>query len=118
MAGELVLTAKSVLRCAHMGVVDIEPSQEWVRVEDVPLLIEPDPKDRPIHRCPQATPTTPPCTRTVAVNEGTSYSAFVRIDDHRVCLGSTTGLTNWSKLAIIPFAVSSPEQDLVSMERG
>lgn len=116
MAGLNILTSSSSLKCAHGGRVDIEPSQRWVRVNGDPVLVDPDTVGRPIHACPMATPANPPCSKTVNANNSASFSALVRIDGHGVCLDTATGMTNWSKLAVIPYAVISAGQDLVSAE--
>jgi hypothetical protein len=107
-----VLTKTAVLKCAHGGLVRNQNSQDWVRIADDPLLVEDDPLARSIAACPMATITTPPCTSTVAVDDA-SYSAFLRIDGHRICLDSTTGRTNWSQLGITPFSVTAVAQVFV-----
>lgn len=111
----LLLTRDAVLKCAHGGVVGIAPFQTWVVIREVPVLVEPDPLSRPIAACPQMTPTTPPCLVTVSVDEGASYSAFVTIDGHRVCMDTATGRTDWAKLSTVPYSVTSPGQDFVSV---
>lgn len=108
-----VLTRAAVLKCVHGGVVSNENSQDWVRIAGDPLLVEPDPLGRSISACPAAMPTTPPCTATVAVDDA-SYSAFIRIGGHRVCLDSTTGRTNWSQLGMTPFGVTAAAQQFVA----
>ena len=110
----LVLTKDALLTCAHGGVVGIVASQDWVTIGGSAALVEPDPLNRPIAACPMMTPTTPPCLLTVSVDEKASYSAFVTIDGHRLCLDGATGRTDWSKLSTVPFAVGRPGQDLVS----
>ncbi len=107
-----VLTKAAVLKCAHGGIVSNENSQDWVRIGGDPLLVEDDPLKRSISACPMATVTTPPCTATVAVDDA-SYSTFIRIGGHRICLDSTTGRTNWSQLGITPFSVTAVAQEFV-----
>ena len=111
----LALTEDATLKCAHGGTVKMKNSQAWVTVAGRAVLIEPDPLHRPISACPQATPATPPCRHTVSVNEGASYSTFVRIDEKRVCLDTATGTTDWGFLAVIPYAVTDPGQSLVQL---
>lgn len=108
-----MLTMKAVVKCAHGGVVRNENSQDWVRVGGDPLLVEEDPLGRSIVACPMATITTPPCTATVSVDDA-SYSAFIRIDGHRVCLDRTSGRTNWSQLGVTPFSVTAVAQEFVA----
>jgi hypothetical protein len=111
----LGLTGKSVLTCKHGGIVRIDPAQDWVTIEGVPVLVEPDLLHRPIATCPQATPTTPPCTLTISVDEAVSYSALVSIDGKRICLDTSAGRTNWSLLAIVPFGVRETGQALADL---
>jgi hypothetical protein len=116
MAGRRVLTGQSVLKCAHMGTVALAPSQDFVRIEGESVLIDPDTVGRPVRACPMATPANPPCTKTVNADRSASFSDFVRIDGRGVCLDTATGMTNWSKLAVIPYSVISPAQDFVGIE--
>jgi hypothetical protein len=111
----LVLTEDAVLKCAHGGVVRLDPQQHWLTIEGRVVLVEGDPLGRPIAACPHATPLTPPCARTVSVDKDASYSAWVSIDGLRVCLDTTTGATDWSRLGTIPYSVNSPGQELVTI---
>jgi hypothetical protein len=118
MAGKQVLTAKSILNCAHGGTVDLDPSQSWVRIGGREVLVEPDTVNRPVKACPMATPTTPPCSKTVNADKGASFSELVKIDGHGMCLATATGMTDWSRMATTPYFVSSPAQDFVAVEGG
>lgn len=115
MAGKQILTAASDLKCAHGGSVDLKPSQGWVRIEGQEILIEPDTVNRPVKACPMATPTTPPCTKTVNADAAQSFSEIVKIDGHGLCMATATGMTNWSRMASTPYAVTAPRQDLVTV---
>jgi hypothetical protein len=110
-----VLTGKAVLACEHGGLVDIKSAQDWVKIDGVPVLVEPDPLHRPVVACPRMTPTTPPCTLTISIDESASYSALVSIDGRRVCMDSATGRTNWSLLTIVPYAVREAGQTLTDV---
>jgi hypothetical protein len=114
MAGRRLLVARAVLKCAHMGTVGLEPSQDFVRVDGDLLLVEPDTIDRPVSACPMLTPGNPPCTRTVNADRAASFSELVSVEGRGVCLDTATGMTNWSKLAVVPYLVVSPGQDLVT----
>ena len=111
-----LLTQDAVLKCGHGGVVRLDPRQHWVTVAHRVLLVEGDPRGRPIVACPQATPLTPPCLVTVSVDECASYSAFMRIDGRRVCLDRTTGRTDWAKLGTVSYSVTVPGQAFVESE--
>lgn len=110
-----VLTDKARLTCAHGGRVGLAASQDLVRIGDAAVLVRPDLLDRPITACPHATPSTPPCLTTVAVDEAPSHSAFVTIEGRPVAKASASGRTDWSKLGVVPFGVSDAGQDLVSV---
>ncbi|MCY1125542.1 hypothetical protein OU426_01635 [Frigidibacter sp. RF13] len=109
------LTEKSFLQCAHSGTVGLDASQDFVTVDGVLALVKPDLLDRPIAACPHATPSTPPCTKTVAVDESPAYSAFVTIGGKALCKDTATGRTNWSQLNIVPFGVTSARQELLAV---
>ncbi|WP_316204479.1 hypothetical protein [Bradyrhizobium sp. SZCCHNS3051] len=116
----LVLTGNAVLTCEHGGIVVLAPQQHWVRIGGRDVLVEGDPLHRPIAACPMTTPTTPPCLLTISVNEAASYSPFITIATkgdkaRRLCVADTTGKTDWSKLASVPFSVRAPGQDFVSI---
>jgi hypothetical protein len=108
-----LLTRDAVLKCGHGGVVGLDPRQHWVTVAGRALLVESDPLGRRIEHCPQATPTTPPCLHTISVDEGASYSAFIRIDGRRICLDRTTGHTDWAMLTTASYSVTAPGQAFV-----
>jgi hypothetical protein len=110
-----ILTERSILHCTHGGSVRTEPSQSLVTIDGAFALVKPDLDNRPIAACPNATPSTPPCTKTVSVDEAPSHSAFVTIDGAALCKASATGRTNWSQLGLVPFGVTSAEQDWVSV---
>ncbi|MDP2354765.1 MAG: hypothetical protein Q8M31_01730 [Beijerinckiaceae bacterium] len=106
------LTKSGVLKCVHGGVVKNENSQDWVRIDGDPLLVEGDLLGRSISRCPMTTITTPPCTSTVTVDD-VSYSTFIMIDGRRICLDRASGCTNWSQLNVTPFSVTDVAQNYV-----
>jgi hypothetical protein len=106
------LTEDADIRCAHfMGKVKIEPSQAFVTVEQRLVLVEKDPEGRPISGCPEVG-AMKPCLHTLAVREG--YSEFIRIDAHRVCLDTVTGLTDGTPPGIVTYNVHDPGQPFVS----
>lgn len=118
MAGQLALIGRSILKCAHGADVDLDPSQSWVKIEGAGVLVEPDTVNRPIKSCPMATPANPPCKLTITAVPAASFSSFVKIDGHGICLATATGMTNWSLLAVVPYTVASPAQDFVSIGAG
>lgn len=108
-----VLTKAAVLKCAHSGVVNNKNSQDWVRIDGDPLLVEGDPLGRSISLCPMATITTPPCTLTISVDDA-SYSRFLRINGRRICLDATRGRTNWSQSGTTTYSVTTVAQQFVA----
>jgi hypothetical protein len=116
-----VLTEDAVLKCDHGGIVDLEPRQDWVRVGGRRVLIEDDPLGRKLHGCPMITPTTPACARTISVSEAPSYADFVRVTTkgdrpRRICLDTTTGHTDWARIATVSYHVSAPGQLFVTVK--
>lgn len=116
MNARKVLTERSVLHCAHMGTVSLNPSQQWVRVNGASVLVDPDTVNRPVVACPMATLVNTPCTQTMTADRDASFSSLVRIDSRGVCLDTATGVTNWSQLLNTPYTVTSPAQDFVATE--
>lgn len=110
-----ILTQETTLTCAHGGRVEIVASQDLVRIGGVPVLVQPDLLDRPIAACPHATPSTPPCLKTVAVDDAPSHSVFVTIEGRPIVKASACGRTDWSQLGLVPFGVKAVRQDLVSV---
>jgi hypothetical protein len=111
----LLITEDATLKCAHGGTVKLEPIQQWVTIEKRVILVEGDPLNRAISACPMATPMTPPCRKTVSVDSAASYSVFVTVDGLRVCLDKATGTTDWAKLGTVPYNVTRPGQNLVTI---
>lgn len=108
-----VLTDKAVLVCNHeTGIVANHPSQHLVTVEGRPVLVEDDPERRAIKGCTMTVlPTIKPCSITLKVKHG--YSNLVRIEGHRICLESITGLTDWAG-ADVNYKVRTPGQTFVT----
>jgi hypothetical protein len=106
-----LLTQDAVVICKHqLGIVGIQPSQGLVTVEGRRLLVETDPQGRPIVGCPNAGVAIKPCTGTLAVRQG--YSDLVRVEGHRVCLDTVTGLTDGTPPGTVDYIVRSPGQTL------
>jgi hypothetical protein len=107
-----LVTADAVVRCGHDGRVTNRPSQPWVTVAGVPVLVDDDPEGRGIVACPNYGPTTKPCTNTLAVQEG--YSGLVRIGRRRVVLSSLDGLTDGTVPGTVHYGVRDPGQRFVA----
>ncbi|MBF5029018.1 MULTISPECIES: hypothetical protein [unclassified Micromonospora] len=82
----------SLITCGHDGRVTNRPSQHWVTVQAVPVLVRPDPEGRDITACPNYGPTIKPCLHTLTVTVG--YSTWVRVDRQPVVLSHLDGLTD------------------------
>ena len=109
----LVLTEDAILNCAHiLGLVDIQPSQDFVTVTKRHILVDSDPEHRPIAPCPNINVGIKPCTETLWVDKG--YSEFVRIGGKRICLESLEGITNGTPPRSVKFRVRTAGQDFVS----
>jgi hypothetical protein len=107
-----LLTEDAVVVCKHeMGKVSIPTSQALVTIAGRKLLVEADPEGRAIAHCPLVFPFKP-CLQTLAVREG--YSGLLRIDGHRVCLDTLTGLTDGTPPGTVMYKVNQPGQDFVA----
>lgn len=112
-----LLTQDAVLLCGHnLGRVGIVASQGLVTIAARAVLVEPDPKTRPITGCPPA-PGFKPCQTTLTVSAG--YSGLLRIKTRdegrkRVCLSTVLGLTDGTPPRSVIYYVSDPGQGLVS----
>jgi hypothetical protein len=108
----LVITEDAGIYCKHgPGHVTNRPSQNWVTIEQRRVLVEDDPVGRPISHCPSTVPFKP-CLLTLPVIAG--YSEFIRVDGHRICLQSVTGLTDGTPPGVVRYEVRTPGQDFVS----
>ncbi len=88
-----LLTEDAKLVCSHeMGIVGIQPGQDFVTIDGRRVLIDNDPETRPISGCPYSGATVKPCTTTLPVEVG--YSSLVAIGGRRVCLDTVRGLTD------------------------
>jgi hypothetical protein len=106
-----VLTIDALLLCDHRGTVRNVASQSLVTIDKRKVLVEVDPEGRSIGGCPNIGATVKPCTNTLRVTQG--YSTFVRVDGHRVCLDTVTGLTDGTPPGTIHYLVQRPGQQLV-----
>jgi hypothetical protein len=108
-----ILTDRADLRCDHgPGKVDIEASQKLVMINDLPVLVKPDPENRKITGCPMTGAFIKPCTNTFAVKTG--YSDLLKIDNQQVCLDTVTGLTNGTPPGGVYYKVLDPGQKWVN----
>lgn len=103
-----LLVTQAILRCGHDGIVANMPSQEWVRVAGLPVLVDHDPQGRDIAMCPNVNINIKPCTKTLAVDTG--YSGFVRISGQSVCLDTVEGFTDGTPPGAVKYTVRRPGQ--------
>jgi hypothetical protein len=103
------LTQDAVIVCNHqLGKVATVTSQQHVRVDSRPVMIEPDPESRPISGCPNYGPGIKPCTTTLKVQAG--YSSWIRIDGRSVCLDTVTGYSDGTPPGVVKYVVTAPGQ--------
>jgi hypothetical protein len=108
-----LITEKAVLPCDHqLGIVQNRPTQTLVRISGQRVLVEIDPEGRAIRSCPNIGIGIKPCTTTLKVQVG--YSSLLRIDSHRVCLDTVTGLTDGTPPGVVHYKVRTPGQAFVS----
>ncbi|MBO0777701.1 MAG: hypothetical protein J2P37_02630 [Ktedonobacteraceae bacterium] len=106
------LTEDAIVTCKHeLGIVALAPTQNLVTIEQRKVLVENNPEGRAITGCPNIGATIKPCTKTLKVEIG--YSEFLRIHGQRVCLDTTTGLTDGTPPGVVKYTVHTPGQELV-----
>ena len=107
------LTKNAVLVCSHeLGIVTNTSSQNLVRINRRPVLIDNNPENRSIVGCPNVGPSIKPCLQTLKAIQG--YSSFIRINGRRVCLSTISGLTDGTPPGTVKYKVRSSGQQLVS----
>lgn len=109
------VTAEAVIKCAHDGTVQNIPSQKWVTVDGVPVLVENDPEGRDITACPNYGPVIKPCVKTLKVAKG--YSTRVRIDGVPVVLSTLDGLTDGTPPGVVHYTCRDPAQRFVEADQ-
>ena len=108
----LILTELAKLVCRHeLGVLQLDPVQALVTVEQKRILVEPDPVGRGIRGCPIGPPLKP-CLRTLNVKVG--YSDLVRINGRKMCLDTIVGLTDGPPPGSIEYKVNFAGQEFVA----
>jgi hypothetical protein len=108
----LLLTQDAHLVCKHEnGAVQIVASQKLVTINRRKILVASDPEGRTINGCPMYGPTIKPCTTTLAVQQG--YSTLLRIQSHRVCLDTVSGLTDGTPPGTVLYEVRQAGQGFV-----
>lgn len=110
----LLLIETGLLSCDHngTGLVHNRPSQDLVRISGRRLLVESDPVLSPITSCDNIGIGMKPCTSTLNVQQG--YSDLLRVDGHRACLDTVTGLTDGSPPGTVHYRVRRAGQDYVT----
>jgi len=106
-----VITEDAGVYCKHSGSIKNLPSQDWVTIEKRRVLVESDPEGRSISHCPSTVPFKP-CLLTLKVMKG--YSDFIRVDGHRLCLQSVSGLTDGTPPGVVLYEVRTAGQKFVS----
>lgn len=106
-----LLVTGAILRCGHDGIVKNAPSQDWVRVAGLPVLVDHDPQGRDIGMCPHMGVNIKSCTKTLLVQTG--YSGFVRIGGKAVCLDTVEGFTDGTPPGAVKYTVRRPGQTFV-----
>lgn len=107
-----LLTENARLVCSHeLGSVKIAFSQALVTILEQRVLVESDPEGRTISGCPNVGPGIKACGLTLKVRKG--YSDLLRIEGHRICLDTVTGLTDGTPPGAVTYTVNNPGQNLV-----
>ncbi|HEX8738170.1 MAG TPA: hypothetical protein VF721_22740 [Pyrinomonadaceae bacterium] len=110
----LILNNKAKFVCRHeTGRVTNKPSQDFVKIEKEPILVEIDPEGRTISGCPVAPPIGRPCVTTL-VAFPPSYSEWIRVGGKRVTLDRATGFTDGTPPGTVLYKVNFAGQEFVS----
>lgn len=109
----LVLTEDALLTCTHkLGKLNLQPAQDWVRVQGRRVLIDPDPERRDIDGCPNVNVNMKKCGKSLRVQVG--YSTFVHIGGKSICLDNVRGLTDGTPPGATYYEVDRAGQTFVS----
>lgn len=107
-----LLTLAGVMQCGHGGVVRLSASQSWVRIDDSPVLLEPDPRSKSIVACPIPPGAgSKPCTKTLPLQQG--YSSWIFVDGKPVCRDDASGRTDGLPAGGVSYLVIRPGQGWV-----
>lgn len=109
------ITIESVVRCGHDGKIKNEPSQEWLRITEKPVLRADDPQDREINACPNYGVNVKPCRTTLEVAKG--YSEWITIEGRPVVLSHLDGLTDGTVPGTVHYKVRDPKQTFVRADK-
>jgi hypothetical protein len=109
------VTAEAVIHCAHGGRVALNPSQQWVTVQGIPVVVKNDPERGRIASCPNYGPTLKPCMVALKVAQG--YSTWIRVDGAPVVLSNLDGLTDGTPPGIVHYAVRDPGQTFLAADK-
>lgn len=93
------LTNTALLGCPHPpGFAVPKAQQDWVTINEVPMLVGDDPSNRLIVGCPMYGVGITPCTNTRQLMPdgllGRGQSRLVSIDGEPACLETTQGITD------------------------
>ncbi len=93
------LTNECRIGCPHPpGTARPKAQQDWVTIDEVPMLIGDDPVDRTIVGCPMYGVGITPCSTTLrlfpAGSVGQGQSVFLTVDGIPACLETVEGFTD------------------------
>lgn len=97
------VTSNASIKCGHDGKVGNVPSQHWVTVGAMAVLVDNDPEARDIGGCPNIGPTMKPCAKTLRV--ATGYSSWLRIGGHAIVMSNLDGLTDGTVPGTVHYTV-------------
>lgn len=106
--------------CQHAGRIAMKASQDWVRVEGVPILVKGDLDHREVALCQGGAELVgvKRCKTVVTVDDGKSHSHFVAIDGRGVVLSTACGTTDWSLISLAPWTMDQPGQGWIRIAEG
>lgn len=115
---DFLSTDKARCECQHNGVVELQPSQDWVTVDGEPLLVKGDLDRRPIALCVGGAELVgvTRCHTVATVEDVPSHSRLVEIDGRGVVFSTACGTTDWSNVAAAPWTTKDPGQSWVAID--
>lgn len=112
----LVLTKDAYFLCPHGGRADPVARQDFVRIDNAPILVRGDPVGRKIDGCTNIVPPAgiKACQRTLVVDKG--HSSFIMIEERPICISSVEGFTDGTPPGTHRYKVHRSGQNWVRAE--
>lgn len=116
----LLCTEQAQCHCVHAGTVTFDPIQDWVTVDDIPVLVKGDFDGRSVAHCIGGAEAAgiKRCRAIATVNDSKSHSQFVAIEGLGIALDSASGATDYMNVNLSPWHVASAGQNWIAIVEG